>query len=62
MRGRAVECAALDRLIEGVHAGESATLVIRGEPGIGKTALLQHCAGQARGCRVERMDRHGVPS
>jgi DNA-binding CsgD family transcriptional regulator/tetratricopeptide (TPR) repeat protein len=42
-------------MIEGVHAGESATLVIRGEPGIGKTALLQHCAGQASGCRVERI-------
>jgi hypothetical protein len=42
-------------MIEGVHAGESATLVIRGEPGIGKTALLQHCAGQAHGCRIEQI-------
>ena len=32
----------LDRLIEAVRAGESRTLVVRGEPGVGKTALLEH--------------------
>jgi DNA-binding CsgD family transcriptional regulator/tetratricopeptide (TPR) repeat protein len=45
----------MDRLIEGAQAGESAAIVIRGEPGIGKTALLQYCVAQARGCRVERI-------
>ena len=30
----------LDRLVDGVRAGESQVLVLRGEPGVGKTALL----------------------
>ena len=40
LRGRAGEVNALDRIIEAVGAGESRVLVIRGEPGVGKTALL----------------------
>ena len=44
----------LDRLIEDVRAGESRALVIRGEPGIGKTALLDYLARQAQGCRLAR--------
>jgi|GraSoiStandDraft_16_1057320.scaffolds.fasta_scaffold468272_2 DNA replication protein DnaC len=39
-RGRRAECAALDQLAEDIRAGESRTLVIYGEPGIGKTAPL----------------------
>ena len=50
--GRARECQALDRMLDGARRGESAVLVIRGEAGIGKTALLQHCARQAGDCRV----------
>src|SRR5215216_3411695 len=53
--GRASECQMLDRLLESVRAGESAVLVVRGEAGVGKTALLQHCAGQAAGFRVARI-------
>ena len=45
---------ALGRIIEAVRAGESRVLVIRGEPGVGKTALLDYLAGQASGCRVVR--------
>ena len=39
-RGRTKERHQLDRLLDGVRGGGSAVLVIRGEPGIGKTALL----------------------
>src|SRR5260370_701370 len=49
--GRGAECGALDRLIEAVRAGESRALVVRGEPGAGKTALLDFLAGRASGCR-----------
>jgi hypothetical protein len=47
---------ALGRLIEAVRAGESRALVVRGDPGVGKTVLLDHLAGQASGsgCRVGR--------
>jgi DNA-binding CsgD family transcriptional regulator len=53
--GRASEREALDRLLENVRAGQSAVLVIRGEAGVGKTALLHHCARQASGFRVARI-------
>jgi predicted ATPase len=42
----------LGRLVAAVRAGESRALVVHGEPGVGKTALLEHLAGQASGCRV----------
>ncbi len=44
----------LDRLIEAVRAGESRALVLTGEPGVGKTALLDYVSAQASGCRVAR--------
>ncbi|MGZ6623819.1 MAG: ATP-binding protein, partial [Solirubrobacteraceae bacterium] len=53
--GRASEREALDRLLENVRSGQSAVLVVRGEAGVGKTALLQHCARQASGFRVARI-------
>jgi len=52
LRGRASERRALDRLLESVRAGRSAVLVIRGEAGVGKTALLRYCVEQAAGFRV----------
>src|SRR6188768_3541382 len=52
LRGRRAECLALDRLLEAMHAGRSAVLVLRGEAGIGKTALLEYIAGHGEGCRV----------
>ena len=39
--GRARECDTLDELLEAVRRGESRALVVRGEPGVGKTALLE---------------------
>ena len=51
-QGRTRERQVLDRLLETVHTGESAVLVLRGEAGVGKTALLHYCARQASGYRV----------
>ncbi|MEV4347207.1 AAA family ATPase [Actinoplanes sp. NPDC049596] len=51
---RNAERAALDRLLAAVRTGESAALVLRGEVGIGKTALLDHVAAEATGCHVVR--------
>jgi DNA-binding CsgD family transcriptional regulator len=42
LRGRRDECVVLDRLLEGGRAGRSGVLVLRGEAGIGKTALLEY--------------------
>src|ERR1700738_3781154 len=52
--GRGSEGEALDRLIEAVRAGESRALVLRGDPGVGKTALLGYVVEHASGCRVVR--------
>src|SRR5439155_384501 len=54
-RGRAGERALLARLLENLRGGQSAVLVIRGEAGVGKTALLQYCAREASGFRVARI-------
>jgi DNA-binding CsgD family transcriptional regulator len=52
--GRDGLCRDLDRLASAVEAGQSKALVLRGEPGIGKTTLLDYLAAHAPGCRVER--------
>lgn len=54
LMGREAECALLEGLLETVRDGESRVLVLRGEPGVGKTALLDHLVGSASGCRVAR--------
>jgi DNA-binding CsgD family transcriptional regulator len=53
--GRKSERQVLDRLLENVRRGESGVLVIRGEAGVGKTALLRYCARQAGGFRVAQI-------
>src|SRR4051794_16718085 len=55
LRGRAAECAQLDQLLADVHEGRSGVLVIRGEAGVGKTALLRYAAEQGSGFRVARI-------
>jgi DNA-binding CsgD family transcriptional regulator len=50
--GRRDECGVLDRLAEDVRAGHSRILVIRGAPGMGKTALLEYAASRASDCLV----------
>jgi DNA-binding CsgD family transcriptional regulator len=54
LRGREIEHARLEQLLTAVRAGQSAALVLRGEPGIGKTALLDSGAELAEGYRVLR--------
>ena len=44
----------LDRLVQAVRGGQSRALVVRGDPGVGKTMLLDYLAGQVQGCRVAR--------
>ena len=59
-RGRTSERETLDRLLMTVRQGRSQVLVIRGEAGVGKTALLTYVAGQARGFGIAQID--GVES
>src|SRR5215218_5435735 len=54
LRGRSPECAALDRLIDSLRDGESGVLVLRGEAGVGKSALLEYVSTRAPGVRVAR--------
>src|SRR5688572_14295740 len=54
LRGRESECALLDAHVEAARAGDSRTVVLRGEAGIGKTALLGYVAARNKGCRVVR--------
>jgi len=52
--GRERECAAIDGLLRRAGAGESGSLVIRGEPGVGKSALLAYAERTADGILVLR--------
>jgi DNA-binding CsgD family transcriptional regulator len=54
LMGRRREREVLDRLIGAVRSGQSRALVVRGEPGVGKTALLEYLVEQASDCRVLR--------
>lgn len=54
LRGRQDECEALDRLVEAARRGESQVVVLRGEAGVGKTALLDYVAERATGFHVAR--------
>ncbi|MDF2824357.1 MAG: transcriptional regulator, luxR family, partial [Mycobacterium sp.] len=51
LRGRASESAALQRVIAGARSGVSQVLVVRGQAGTGKTALLEHATDMATGFR-----------
>lgn len=52
--GRGVECAAVERLLLEARESRSGALVIRGEPGIGKSALLDYAVERAADMRVLR--------
>src|SRR3979409_1034654 len=47
LRGRTSECALLDDLVSAIRRGESRSLVLRGEAGVGKTALLEYLIASA---------------
>ena len=51
---RDTERRVLDGLVAGVRAGQSRVLVVRGEAGVGKSALLDHLSAAAQDCRVIR--------
>jgi DNA-binding CsgD family transcriptional regulator len=52
---RLPERAALSQLLDTARAERSGVLVMRGEPGVGKTALLEYAIGSAAGLRVVRV-------
>jgi DNA-binding CsgD family transcriptional regulator len=58
--GRDEECETLDRLLADVRGGSSRSLVLRGEAGVGKSALLDYVRGRADGWRV--LSANGVQS
>jgi DNA-binding CsgD family transcriptional regulator len=58
--GRGQQCGVLDGLLADVRAGRSRVLAVRGEPGIGKSALLGYAADTASDFRVARAE--GVES
>jgi DNA-binding CsgD family transcriptional regulator len=53
--GRSEQLVAVDRLLEGMRSGQAGTLVLRGQAGIGKTALLDAAEQKASGARVLRV-------
>ena len=55
LRGRSNERSALDRELQRVRAGESSVLVLRGEAGVGKTALLDYVGDRASGLQIVRI-------
>ena len=52
--GRRSECEALDRLVADALAGRSRVTVLRGEAGVGKSALLDYLSGRVAGWQVAR--------
>ena len=54
LHGRSVEREVLERLLEAVRDGQSRVLVVCGEPGVGKTALVESAISSASGLRVMR--------
>ncbi len=58
--GRDVECERIDRLLDEARRGRSGALVLRGEPGIGKSTLCAHAVARADGMTVLRA--HGIES
>ncbi len=54
LMGRESECRAVERLVAGARIGQSGVLVVTGEAGVGKTALLEYGAERATGMGLLR--------
>ncbi|MFD3400103.1 ATP-binding protein [Kribbella sp. NPDC058693] len=54
MRDRQAEREVIAEFLRAVRTGAGRALVVRGEPGVGKSALLDHLTESASGCRVAR--------
>src|SRR5689334_25342795 len=54
LSGRRHECDAIDRLLAGLQDSRSGVLVVRGDPGVGKSALLGYALERAHALRVVR--------
>ncbi|KUL52424.1 MULTISPECIES: helix-turn-helix transcriptional regulator [unclassified Streptomyces] len=54
LRGRRGECGALDQVIAGARTGRGQVLVLRGDAGVGKSALVEYLVGSAAGCQILR--------
>jgi DNA-binding CsgD family transcriptional regulator len=54
LRGRRSECETLHHIVAGIRTGVSQVVVLRGEAGVGKSALLDYLAATASQCRVVR--------
>ena len=52
--GRGDECLRIERLLDDARAGNGGALVVSGEPGIGKTSLLEHAAASSTDMRIVR--------
>src|SRR5215208_5050775 len=50
--GRDVECGHIDGLLKAARRGSSGALILRGEPGIGKSTLCAYAVGRAEGLTV----------
>src|ERR1700675_2621892 len=62
LRGRRHETGALDHLLESVRGGESRALVLHGEAGVGKTALLEYLSRRASDAGFQLVSAAGVQS
>ena len=60
--GRDHERAAIETILDGARSGTSGTLALVGEPGIGKTVLLEHAAEQAAGSSMRLLRARGIES
>jgi DNA-binding CsgD family transcriptional regulator len=52
--GRELECGRIDGLLDAARAGARGALVVAGDPGIGKTSLLEYAIGRSQDMRVVR--------